>query len=136
TDDSGRVFASAARGGATLPRGTSLLSLKAVQRALDPTARADTGDLAVLRTDAGQLQVAVYPLVQAGYTLGSLVLGRNLDSAFLVTARTESDPEVVLTTGNRVTAASDRTLSTPSVAAQLEAHARDPQATSVRLGEE
>ena len=136
TDDSGRVFAAAARDGAIVPRGTSLLSLKAVQRALDPTARADTGDLAVLRTDAGHLEVAVYPLVQAGYTLGSLVLGRRLDSAFLVTTRAESDPEVVLTTGNRVAAASDRALTTPSVAAQLEAHARDPQAASVRLGKE
>ncbi len=136
TDDSGRVFAAAARDGAIVPRGTSLLSLKAVQRALDPTARADTGDLAVLRTDAGHLEVAVYPLVQAGYTLGALVLGRRLDSAFLVTTRAESDPEVVLTTGNRVAAASDRALTTPSVAAQLEAHARDPQAASVRLGKE
>ena len=136
TDDSGRVFAAAARGGAMVPRGTSLLSLKAVQRALDPTARADTGDLAVLRTDAGHLEVAVYPLVQAGYTLGALVLGRSLDSAFLVSARTESDPEVVLTTGNHVTATSDRMLSTPTVAAQLEAHARDPQAASLRLANE
>src|SRR5512133_102837 len=70
TDDSGRVFAAASRDSATVPRGTSLLSLKAVQRALDPTARADTGDLAVLRTETGHLEVAVYPLVQAGYTLG------------------------------------------------------------------
>src|SRR5262249_8587604 len=123
TDDSGRVFAAAARGGAMLPRGTSLLSLKAVQRALDPTAPAGRGDLAGLRTDAGPLEVAVYPLVQAGYTLGSLVLGRRLDSAFLVTARTESDPEVVLTTGDRVAASSDPALSTPFVAVQLEAHA-------------
>ena len=137
TDDSGRVFAAAARDGATVPRGTSLLSLKAVQRALDPTARADTGDLAVLRTDAGHLEVAVYPLVQAGYTLGSLVLGRRLDSAFLVTTRAESDPEVVLTTGNRVAARErSRASRRQRVAAQLEAHARDPQAASVRLGNE
>jgi signal transduction histidine kinase/ActR/RegA family two-component response regulator len=136
TDDSGRVFASAARGATTVPRGTSLKSLKAVQRALDPTAPADTGDLGVLRTDAGYLEVAVYPLVQAGYTLGSLVLGRQLDSGYLVTARTESDPEVVLTTGNRVAVASDRTLISPAVAALLAAHERDPQAASLRLGAE
>ena len=136
TDDSGRVFASAARGAATVPRGTSLKSLKAVQRALDPTAPADTGDLGVLRTDAGHLEVAVYPLVQAGYTLGSLVLGRQLDSGYLVTARTESDPEVVLTTGNRVAVASDRALVSPVVAALLAAHERDPQAASLRLGRE
>ena len=136
TDDSGRVFASAARGAATVPRGTNLKSLKAVQRALDPTAPADTGDLGVLRTDAGHLEVAVYPLVQAGYTLGSLVLGRQLDSGYLVTARTESDPEVVLTTGNRVAVASDRALVSPAVAALLAAHERDPQAASLRLGRE
>jgi signal transduction histidine kinase/ActR/RegA family two-component response regulator len=136
TDDWGRVFASAARGAARVPRGTSLKTLKAVQRALDPTAPADTGDLGVLRTDAGYLEVAVYPLVQAGYTLGSLVLGRQLDSGYLVTARTESDPEVVLTTGNRVAVASDRTLISPAVAALLAAHERDPQAASLRLGAE
>ena len=136
TDDSGRVFASAGRDGATVPRGTSLKSLKAVQRALDPTARADTGDLGVLRTDARHFEVAVYPLVQAGYTLGSLVLGRQLDSGYLVTARTESDPEVVLTTGNRVAVASDRSLTSPAVAGLLAAHERDPQATSLRLGRE
>ena len=136
TDDSGRVFASAARGDATVPRGTNLKSLKAVQRALDPSAPADTGDLGVLRTDAGHLEVAVYPLVQAGYTLGSLVLGRQLDSGYLVTARTESDPEVVLTTGSRVAVASDRALVSPAVAALLAAHERDPQAASLRLGRE
>jgi hypothetical protein len=59
-----------------------------------------------------------------------------IDSTFLVATRAESDPEVVVTTGNRVAAASDRGLATPLVAAQLQAHVRDPQAASVRIGNE
>ena len=65
TDDSGRVFA-AVGARASLPRGTRLGALRAVQHVLDPNAPADSGKLAVLRTDSAFFQVAVYPLVQDG----------------------------------------------------------------------
>jgi signal transduction histidine kinase/ActR/RegA family two-component response regulator len=128
TDDSGRVFASAAEGGGgvSIARGTNLAGLAAVRRVLDPKAPADSGALGVLRTDAGHFQVAAYPLVQAGITLGSLVLGRRLDSAFVAAARATSDAAIVVTAGKSVVAASDPALNTPSAVASLEAGAGDP----------
>ena len=47
-------------------------------------------------------QVAVYPLVQDGFTLGALVLGERLDSAFVAAARAASDASVLLAAGNTV----------------------------------
>ncbi|MDB4876967.1 MAG: periplasmic sensor hybrid histidine kinase [Gemmatimonadetes bacterium] len=135
TDDSARVFAAAGRRGATIARGTSLLASKAVRQVLDPNLPADFGDLAVLRTDSGELEIAVYPLVLDGFTLGALVLGRRLDSAFVATARAASDAEVVLTVGSSVVSASDQSLGTPAVRSQLEPHAADSSAATVRLGD-
>ena len=133
TDDSGRVFAAAGRAGAMVPRGTSLLSLKAVRHVLDPRVPADSGDLAALRTDTGDLEIAVYPIVQDGFTLGTLILGRRLDAAFIASARAASDADVLLTAGTSVLGASDSALAVPAVAAQLTAHARDSQPATVSL---
>ena len=133
TDDSGRVFAAASRSGALVPRGTSLLALKAVRHVLDPTAPADSGDLAALRTETGDLEVAVYPIVQDGFTLGTLILGRRLDEAFIASARAASDADVVLTAGSAVLGASDSALSASDVAAQLAGHAHDSQPATVSL---
>ncbi|HEY5061377.1 MAG TPA: hypothetical protein VII52_07555, partial [Gemmatimonadaceae bacterium] len=123
TDDSGRVFAAAARIGEPVARGVNLMSSSAVRNALDPSAPADAGDLAVLRTGAGQLEIAVYPLVQDGHTLGALVLGRRIDSAFVATARAASDAEVLLTVGGSVVSSSAGIPGTPAVVAQLQPHA-------------
>ena len=135
TDDSGRVFASAGRGAMAVPRGTDLTSLWAVKRVLDPTAPADSGALAVLHTDATHFQVAAYPLVQAGITLGSLVLGRRLDSAFVSTARTTSDAAVVLTAGRMLITATDPALA-DSVLPPLLASRRDSTPATLRVGSE
>jgi signal transduction histidine kinase/ActR/RegA family two-component response regulator len=136
TDDSGRVFAAAARIGEPVARGVTLMSSTAVRNALDPSAPADAGDLAVLRTGAGQLEIAVYPLVQDGHTLGALVLGRRIDSAFVATARAASDAEVLLTVGGAVVSSSAGIPGTPAVVAQLQRHAGDPAAATVRLGDD
>ena len=136
TDDSGRVFAAAARIGEPVARGVNLMSSSAVRHALDPNAPADAGDLAVLRTGAGQLEIAVYPLVQDGHTLGALVLGRRIDSAFVATARAASDAEVLLTVGGSVVSSSAGIPGTPAVVAQLQPHAGDPAAATVRLGDD
>jgi len=133
TDDSGRVFASAATGGAAIPRGTSLSGLAAVHRVLDANAPSDSGALGVLQTDAGHFQVAAYPLVQAGITLGSLVLGRRLDSAFVAAARAASDAAIVVTAGQSVVAASDPALKTAAAVASLGAHAADTRAFTVHV---
>ncbi len=136
TDDSGRVFASADRRGAVVPRGTSLSSLPAVRRVLDPRAPADSGALAVLRTSAAHVEVAAYPLVQDGITLGALVLGRRLDSAFVATARAASDAAVVLTAGDSVLSASEPAFAVPGAVARLEAGVSDGDATTVRFDNE
>ena len=129
TDDSGRVFASAANKGAAngiaIARGTSLAGLDAVHRVLDANAPADSGALGVLQTSAGHFQVAAYPLVQSGITLGSLVLGRRLDSAFVAAARAASDAAIIVTAGPSVVATSDPGLNSvvavESLAARAEA---------------
>src|SRR4029079_13563961 len=136
TDDSGRVFASAATAGAAIPRGTSLLGLAAVHRVLDANAPADSGALGVLQTSAGHYQVAAYPLVQAGITLGSLVLGRRLDSAFIAAARAASDAAIIVTAGPSVVATSDPGLNSVVTVESLAARATDSGAVMVRIAGE
>jgi signal transduction histidine kinase/ActR/RegA family two-component response regulator len=136
TDDSGRVF-SVAGERASLRRGDRLSSLPAVAAALDPAAPADTGDLAVLETSAGYFQVGVYPLVQDGITLGALLLGQRLDSAFVVAASDAAgDAVVVLTAGTRVVSASDGRLATADVSTQLAATGGNARATTMKIGAE
>src|SRR5262249_17854196 len=135
TDDSGRVVASVGAKDATVPRGTRLGALGAMQHALDPNAPADFGGLAVLRVSSGYLHVAVYPLVQDGFTIGALVLGEALDSA-VARARSASDADVLLTVGPTTVTSSDTALSRPEVSATLEQRAREPRASTVRLGGE
>ena len=133
TDDSGRVFASAGSNGVTVPRSTNLMSLGAVAQALDPRAPADLGGLGVMRTDVGYYQVAAYPLVQAGITLGSLVLGRRLDSAFIASARATSDAGVILTAGGTVVGAGDSVVDAAAAAPVLAARGTDTAAAIVRI---
>jgi signal transduction histidine kinase/ActR/RegA family two-component response regulator len=133
TDDSGRVFAAAGSNGVTVPQGTNLTPLGAVARALDPRAPADVGGLGVLRTDVGYYQVAAYPLVQAGITLGSLVLGRRLDSAFIASARATSDAGVILTAGGTVVGAGDSIVDVAAAAPILASRGTDTAAATVRI---
>jgi len=134
TDDSGRVFAAAGMRATALRRGTRLGGVRAVQHVLDPNAPADSGKIAVLRTDSGYFQIAVYPLVQDGFTLGALVLGERLDSGFVAAARAASDASVLLTAGNTILASSDPALALPSTAAALAERAIYDRATPVNLG--
>jgi signal transduction histidine kinase/ActR/RegA family two-component response regulator len=136
TDDSGRVFAAADRFGSPMRSGTSLLSLAAVRHAVDPNAPADTGAMAVLRTDSGFVEVAVYPMVQDGFTLGSLVVGRRLDAAFISGASATADAAVVLTAGGRIAAASEPALETRSTAAALVTSETRDGARTIRVGPE
>ena len=137
TDDSARVFASAASSASgTVARGTSLAGLAAVHRVLDTNAPADSGVLGVLQTDAGHFQVAAYPLVQAGITLGSLVLGRRLDSGFVAAARAASDAAIIVTAGPSVVATSDPGLNSVVTVESLAARATDSGAVMVRIAGE
>ncbi len=136
TDDSGRVFAAAGPRAPAVARGTSIASLPAVQHVLDPNARADTGELAVLRLGDTHLEVAAYPLVQAGYTLGSLLVGQRLDSTFVASAKGAADADVVLVAGHEVVSASNGRLAAPATASILESRARDTAPGTARIGDE
>jgi signal transduction histidine kinase/ActR/RegA family two-component response regulator len=136
TDDSGRVFAAVGPRGASLPRGARLGALRAVQHVLDQNTPADSGNLAVLRTGSAYFQVAVYPLVQDGFTVGALVLGERLDSGFVAAARAASDASVLLTAGNTILAASDPTLARADAPAVLAPAANEQRAVPVNLGSE
>ncbi len=134
TDDSGRVFASADPRGTVVPLGTNLTSLASLRAVLDPRAPADSGGLSVLRTNGAHLEVAAYPLVQGGITLGALVLGRRLDSAFVAAARAASDADVILTAGDSVMSASEPMFSVAGTVARLEHGTRDRGATTAHFG--
>jgi signal transduction histidine kinase len=110
-----------------------LLALNAVRHVLDPSVPADSGDLAALRTESGDLEIAVYPIVQDGVTLGTLILGRRLDAAFIASARAASDADVLLTAGTAIIGASDSALAVPAVAVQLAARAQNSQPATVSL---
>ncbi len=102
TDDSGRVFASAARQGMPVRVGTNLSRMRAITQGLDPAERIPRGALAVLRQPGADYQVAVYPVEQSGYTLGVLVLGERLDSGFVAAAREAFDGYVVISVGGTI----------------------------------
>ena len=106
-----------------MPNGTSLFALAAVRHAIDQRASADSGVMTVLHTDSGYVQVAVYPVVQNGFTLGALVLGRRIDANFAATQDAIADAAILVTAGNVPIVASDPTLSGESVAAALARHA-------------
>jgi signal transduction histidine kinase/CheY-like chemotaxis protein len=103
TNDSGRVFASAAVRGAQRPRqGADLSSLDAVRTALSPFANSDSGALAVYRDGRATYQLAVYPLVLDGYTIGALLLGERIDERLVATLREGFDGDILVTAGEAV----------------------------------
>ena len=102
TDETGRVFASAARSGVPVPAGTDLSGMRTIREGLDVSERVARGGLAVLRQPGSDYQVAVYPVELGGYTLGTLVLGERLDSAFVTSARAAFDGYVVVTVGDAI----------------------------------
>jgi signal transduction histidine kinase/ActR/RegA family two-component response regulator len=136
TDDSGRVLAQVGRRGISLPYGSSLRQVPAVSHAIDPTAPLDTGAVTVLRSDSAYVFAAVYPLVQNGFTLGALVLGRRLDSSFVAAESATASASVVLTAGRSIVAASDSALATASLATALNAYPVDTSSAIIIGGNE
>jgi signal transduction histidine kinase/CheY-like chemotaxis protein len=135
TDDSARVFAAAGTGERAVEPGTSLASLDAVRRVLDPRAPA-FAEPAVLRTTSGYFHVAVYPVIQDGFTLGALLLGERLDMKFVAAARAASDADIVLIAGDRTVAASDTSLRGVDLPAILGARANESAGSTIRVGDE
>jgi signal transduction histidine kinase/ActR/RegA family two-component response regulator len=103
TNDSGRVFASAATPGTQRPRrGADLSSLEAVRTALSPFTSADSGSLAVFRDGRNTYQLAVYPLVMDGFTIGALLLGERIDDRLVRLVRQGFDGDVLVTAGDTI----------------------------------
>ena len=146
TDHSGRIFATATSvGPSSVPPPASpssrternLSAMAAVRQALDPTAAADSGELAVYRDGTVTYQVAVYPLVLDGFPIGALMLGERLDAGLVASARAAFDGEIVVTSGQTVIAS---TLTRPDsgiVSRLLQAQPGNRRAPSIRIaGEE
>ena len=99
-DRNGRVFASAATDSAAIGRRTDLSALEAVKAALDPNAPADSGSYGVLDAGPNSYSVAAVPLVSAGRTLGAILLGERIDSAYIAEVKSRFDGDVVVVTGD------------------------------------
>ena len=99
-DQNGRVFASATKDGESLARKTDLSSFDAVKAALDPNAPADTGAYGVLDIAPRQWSVAAVPLVSAGRTLGAVLLGQRIDSAYLGDVKSRFEGDVLMMVGD------------------------------------
>ena len=90
-----------------------------LSRALDPSAQADSGELAVYRDRTASYQVAVYPIVLNDYTIGTLLLGERLDQGLVASARSAFEGEIVITSGRAVLAGTLRTADSTVVDALL-----------------
>jgi signal transduction histidine kinase/ActR/RegA family two-component response regulator len=99
-DQNGRVFADTSRDGVSLGRKTDLSSFAAVKTALDPEAPADISAYGVLDLPRHSYSVAAVPLVSAGRTLGAVLLGERIDTAYLAAVKSRFEGDVVLTRGN------------------------------------
>jgi signal transduction histidine kinase len=99
-DLNGRVFASAATDSTAIGRRTDLSVLDAVKAALDPNAPSDSGSYGVLDAGSRSYSVAAVPLVSAGRTLGAILLGQRIDSAYIADVKSRFDGDVVVVTGD------------------------------------
>jgi signal transduction histidine kinase/ActR/RegA family two-component response regulator len=134
TDDAGLVFAAAARQGPVPRRGDDLSRMAAVRVALDPSFSADSGELAVYRDRDVNYQVAVYPLVQGDYTIGTLLLGQRLDAGVVASAQEAFDGRVLVTAGSAILAGN--LADTTGLADLLQQRGRADQSRVVSIGGE
>jgi signal transduction histidine kinase/ActR/RegA family two-component response regulator len=139
TDDRGRVVATTRADSATAGlAGADLSGMPAVRLALNPSAAADSGELAVLRRPGSDLQVAVYPIVIDGFTLGALLVGDRLNAAWVAATRAAFGGEVAVTVGTGVITSSLPGLTSGDVGALLASShtAADSSGTAILGGQE
>jgi signal transduction histidine kinase len=77
-----------------------LSTLDAVKVALDPAAPSDTGVYGVLDVGDASYSVAAVPLVSGGSTLGALLVGERIDSAYLGRVKDMFGGEVAIVVGD------------------------------------
>jgi signal transduction histidine kinase len=98
-DQNARVFAGVSDSGA-VSRGMDLSSLEAVKVVLDPAAPADTSLYGVLDLGGRAYSVASVPLVSGGRTLGAVLLGERIDSAYVGRVRRMFGGDVIVRVGD------------------------------------
>jgi signal transduction histidine kinase len=135
-DDSGRVFAAASSDSAPLAEGSSLASLEAVKVALDPEVPADTGVYGVLDIGSDFFSIAAVPLVTAGRTLGVVLLGERVDSAYLTSIKSVFDGDVMVAAGNRVIATTRSTIDHASLERLEAARLGGAEQPTIQIGGE
>lgn len=109
TTDSGRVFAAAAPSsdaGAVPATGLDWSRMPAVHAALESTTPADSESLAILVSGDRVYQAAVAPLVQGGFTVGSVLVGERVDSTRL--AHMVDDGDIAVLAGGKELAGTRR----------------------------
>jgi signal transduction histidine kinase/ActR/RegA family two-component response regulator len=131
TNDRGVVLAASELEGQGPATGADLAALPTVAHSLDPSADPDSASFAVLAFGERYYQAACVPIVQNGYTIGTLTLGEHLQPTFVNRLRESFDGEIVVATpGHVISSTLDGDLSALATHASA---ARGP-AEIIRLG--
>jgi len=125
TDERGRVLAATGRAGLPPPDGADLSEVPAVRAAIDGTGPAGEREAAVLTFGSRRVRAGAVPMVLQGYVLGALVLGDEMDRAWLEGLRSSFDCEVVVRAGDAVLDATLDAGRTDHLAAALAATTED-----------
>jgi len=138
TNDSGRVLAAAGRDPGRPAAGTELGALLTIRRALDPAAVIDSGNYGVLEFGGRYYQAASVPIVLAGFTIGTVTLGEQLDRTFVPRLREAFSGEIVVAGGGRVVSSTLPSAAPQDLASALPAAGNSANGTprTVRIGRE
>ena len=96
TDETGTVLWAADRGGVAPGAGTDLSRLPAVRTALDSADASRESSFAIVRLGGTVFQLGCVPVIQAGFPIGTLLLGDRLDSAAVGRLKSILGSEVVV----------------------------------------
>ncbi|HEY2064754.1 MAG TPA: ATP-binding protein [Gemmatimonadaceae bacterium] len=131
-DERGRVLASYVSAGAEPALRTNLSALSAVRNALDPSVVSTRGEtyLSGLELGDAYYSVGAAPIILDGYTIGGLVYGTRVDSAFVATLGAQFHGDIVASAGAHVISA---TLA-PDAAHVIAAQAIDTAGHSIAIG--
>ncbi|MDB4913341.1 MAG: Blue-light-activated protein [Gemmatimonadetes bacterium] len=133
TDENGRVIAAYRRNADSSLRGLDLSSLPAVHHALDASlvTISDEPYLAGLEVGSMFYGVGVAPLINDGFTIGTIIVGERVDSSLVASLRRAFEGDVVISAGPRIISST-----LPAALSQTVATSRDTTGSSLTLGGE
>ena len=104
TDERGRVFAGFTRNSPASVAGTELGALPAVRNALDGSlvTAEDDAYLSGLEIGGYYFGVGAAPLILDGYTIGAIIFGTAVDSAFVSALHRDFESPIVVSAGDQV----------------------------------